>query len=176
MATIEPVRLDDQTPQGEMLREHENRVAGYLNFFGTLANSRAAFNAYLGSVSELRNGVLPTELGIQIALTVSNEIGSPYCINAYKSLAAKHGVSPYESALNASGISTDSKTGLILAFVRKLISEFGRIKRSEIELLRAQRISDEEILEIIVHTVLNMAAGMVNHVAGTELENHDDSA
>lgn len=170
MATIEPVRLDEQTSKGDLLREYESRVSGHLNFFGTLANAPAIFNAYLGAASALGTGVLSDELSIQIALTVSNEIGSPYCVNAHKNMAEKCGVSTAESDLNVSGISSDSKTGLILAFVRKLINQHGEVKGSEIDLLCAQGVTDEELLEIIGHTVLNMGASMVNQIAGTELD------
>lgn len=61
MATIKPVSLDDQTPNGELLREQKDRVAGHLNFFGTLANSPAVFNGYLSAASSLGQGVLSDE-------------------------------------------------------------------------------------------------------------------
>lgn len=170
MAIIKPVGIDDPTPNGELLREQKDRVSGHLNFFGTLANSPAVFNGYLSASSALGQGVLPDELGVQIALTVSMEIGSPYCVSAHKSIARKHGVSDFESDLNVSGISSDSKTGLILDFVRRLIRTNGQVKSGEIQLLRSTGITDEEILEIIGVTALNMASAMVNHIAGTEIE------
>ena len=170
MPTIKPVRLDDQTPNGELLREHKDRVAGHLNFFGALANAPAVFNGYLSASSALGQGVRSDELSIQIALTVSNEIGSPYCINAYRNIAKKHGVSNFESELNISGISSDSKTGLILDFVRQLTRTNGQVRAGEIQLLRSTGITDEEILEIVGNTVLNMASAMINHIAGTEIE------
>lgn len=109
-------------------------------------------------------------MSIQIALTVSNEIGSPYCVNAHKNIAQKYGVSDFESDLNISGISSDSKTGLILDFVRRLIRTNGQVKEGEISLLRSTGVTDEEILEIIGNTVLNMGSAMINHIAGTEIE------
>ena len=170
MAIIKPVTLRDEGPQGELLRDNKDRVSGHPNFYGTLANSPAMFNGYLSAASALKTGVLPDELAVQIALVVSSELKSPYCLKAHKELAEKQGVSAHETDLNMSGISSNSRTGLILAFVRNLVQCYGNVKATEIELLRAQGVTDEEILEIIGHTALNVASGMVNLVAGTEIE------
>ena len=168
MPTIKPIDKNAPTNEAKVYASFEDRFDKVPNFFGTLANSSAALQAYVAVTAELDDGELGLVLSEQIALAVAGEHSSEYCAAVHTRVAKEIGIDHEEAALNIQGISSNRKTGLILQFVVKLIRLGGKLSASDINLLRDQGITDGEIVEIIARTGLATFSNMLNNVAQTE--------
>lgn len=140
------------------------------NLISTLAQSPAAANAYLVFSGALAKGSLPRKLQEQIALVVGETNSCEYCLAAHTLLGGKAGLTPEETLAARGAESGDPKTGAALGFVKKVVTERGRVTDHDVAALRQYGYTDGDIAEIVANTALNIFTNYFNHVAGTVVD------
>lgn len=158
---------DDIVGMLDMVRSQFNMVP---NVIGVMANSPATLKAYLGLSGALSEGVLSAKLREQIALTVAGINQCSYCASAHTVSGKQAGLDSQEMALNLAGASVDKNTHTALSLVRQIVECRGQIGDTYLVLAHTHGFSNEEILEIFSHTMLNMFTNYLNHLARTEID------
>ncbi|CAN5277009.1 hypothetical protein BH24ACT16_BH24ACT16_02770 [soil metagenome] len=80
MPRIDPVDENNMPEASEPLMEQAKQATGgtVINYFAEMANSPAAFEAYLGFSGGLSKGKLPQELTEELSISVSDFNGCRY--------------------------------------------------------------------------------------------------
>lgn len=166
-------KLETATAPGkaaELLAAVKKQMGGVPAILQTMAQSPAALAGYLGFAGGLAGGMLSPALREQIALTVAGVNACDYCASAHTALGRRAGLSSEELALNLKGESTDARTSAALAFVGAIVDAQGHIAEADLAEVRAAGYGNEEIVEMIAHTALNIFTNYFNHIAATEID------
>ncbi len=154
----------------DLLGDVKAQMGGVPNLILTLAHSSAALGGYLGLAGALGNGVLDPKLREQIAVAVAGANACDYCASAHTMLGKNAGVSKDELARNLSGASADAKTAAALVFVTKIVRQHGHLADSDLAAIRGADFSEEQIIEMVGHTAMNIFTNYFNHIAATEID------
>lgn len=154
----------------DLLTTVKKQMGGVPNILATMAQSPAALGGYLGLAGALTGGKLPAKLGEQLALTVAGANRCDYCASVHTALGAKAGLDDEELRKNLRGDSADSRTASALRFAGRIIETRGHVSDADLDDVRQAGFSDEEIVEIVAHTAMNIFTNYFNHVAGTEID------
>ncbi|MGI9336173.1 MAG: carboxymuconolactone decarboxylase family protein, partial [Gammaproteobacteria bacterium] len=146
------------------------QMGGVPNILATMAQSSAALGGYLGFAGALAEGKLSAQLREQIALTAAGANQCDYCASVHTAVGGKSGIAADELNRNLYGTSSDPKVQGALRFVTRLISARGNVSDEDIALVRRAGFSDEEIVEIVANTTLNIFTNYFNHFAGTDID------
>jgi alkylhydroperoxidase family enzyme len=126
------------------------------HFHQLLAKSHAALKGYLGLQSALTNGRLGYRLRDLIAIFIAEEHGSAYLLSAYVAAARRAGIDEDEIVDARHGRAADARTNAILRFVNALVHAHGNVNELELARLRAARVDDCDIVEIISNVGLQL--------------------
>lgn len=170
MPVINPLSAAGDTPAGDILNTVKARFGMVPNIFATMAHSPALLQGYLGYSDALNQGVLSAAVREQIALAVAGENECDYCASAHTAMARGAGVSAEEATRNLRGEAADGRVAAILTFVRSVVKNRGHIDAAAVAVLRAQDVSDAELVEIIAHIGVNLFTNYFNHVVGTDID------
>jgi uncharacterized peroxidase-related enzyme len=132
------------------------------NMFRAVANSPAALKSMWGAFGALGGGVIPAQLGEQIAVAVADRNACHYCLAAHTALGRKAGVSAADMAAAQSGESPDPRTAAALRFALRLVDARGQVDAADVQALRAAGFDDAHIVEIVAHVALNLFTNYVN--------------
>lgn len=130
--------------------------------FRAVANSPAALTSMWGSFGAYGSGSLGAALGERIAVAVADRNACAYCLAAHTALGRAAGVSRDEMRAAQAGESTDPRTVAILAFALKLVDARGQVSADDVQALRDQGVSDEEIVEVVGQVALNIFTNYIN--------------
>lgn len=153
-----------------LLAAVEHQMGGIPNILATMAHSPAALGAYLGFSGALARGRLPSALREQIALAVAGANRCDYCASVHTALGTRIRIPADELARNLRGDSADTKTRAALRFSSRIIEDRGDVPDEELAAVRRAGYSEEEIVEIVANTALNIFTNYFNHIAGTEID------
>lgn len=171
MPRIERIDEAQAAPRtAELLATVRKQLGGVPNILGTLAQSPAALSGYLGLAGGLATGRLSPRLREQIALAIAGANQCDYCASAHTALGRRVGIETDELERNLEGISIDDAVQAALLFARRIIATRGRVDDHDLKSVRSAGYSDEEIVEIVGHTALNVFTNYFNHVAGTDID------
>lgn len=165
--------LDPTTTDGQrraLLDEITGAFGATPAMFRVVANSTAALQSMWGSFGALGGGVLPAKLGEQIAVAVADRNRCDYCLAAHTALGRKAGATREEMAEAQAARSQDPRTAAILAFALELVDDRGAVSSATLDELRAQGVSDEELVEVIAHVALNLFTNYVNVALETPID------
>ncbi|MEP3225619.1 MAG: carboxymuconolactone decarboxylase family protein [Parasphingorhabdus sp.] len=165
---IDPVTTSNEAV--ELLNEVKSNMGMVPNIIATMANSTTLLKGYLGLSGTLGNGLLGNQLTEQIALAVAGANQCDYCASAHSALGSMAGIEDNELADNLRGNSSDPKTKLVLDFVNDIVKAKGRVSDTSLVLMHSNGFSNEEILEIFGHVMLNIFTNYFNHLVGTEID------
>lgn len=158
--------VDPDTTTGrtkEQLDEIKAAFGTVPAMFKTVANSPAALTSMWGAFGAFgSSSALGAALGEQIAVAVANRNACEYCLAAHSALGRKAGVSRDVMAAAQVGESDDPRTAAILAFALELVEKRGQLEAEDVERVRAQGVSDEEIVEIVAQVALNLFTNYLN--------------
>jgi len=138
--------------------------------FRATANSPAALKMMWGGFGALGAGVIPAQLGEQIAVAVADRNGCDYCLAAHTAIGRKAGLSTEQLRHAQAGESADPKTQAALRFALKLVETRGQVGEADTQALRAAGFSDEELVEIIAHVALNLFTNTVNNALAVPVD------
>ena len=172
MPNISPVDTHNAGPSQKMLDTVQQKLGKVPNLLATMAHSPASLEYYLAAGAALDNGVLGGQLREKIALAVAGANRCDYCASAHTFLARSLGVDEAEASRNLAGESSDRRTQAILRFARAVVRDRARMvdNASELNRLRNEGVTDEEIIEIVANVVANIYTNYVNHIADTQID------
>lgn len=130
--------------------------------FRAVANSPAALTSMWGSFGAFGAGRLGPALSEQIAVAVANRNSCEYCLAAHTVLGRKAGVSHDAMLAAQTGESEDPRTEALLGFAVKLVEERGQVSAHDVQTLRDQGWTDEDIVETIGQVALNLFTNYLN--------------
>lgn len=157
--------IDSTNATGErqaLLAQIHGAFGATPNMFKAVANSTAALKSMWGAFGALGSGVIPAQLGEQIAVAVANRNACEYCLAAHTVLGRKAGATDDELSAAQSGQSADPKTAAALRFALQLVEARGQVSESDVQAVRKAGFSEEEIVEILAHVALNLFTNYVN--------------
>lgn len=151
------------TPSRQALLDDIHQAFGATPaMFRAVANSPAALRSMWSAFGALGGGVIGARLGEQIAVAVANRNACAYCLAAHTALGQKAGLSAEALAEAQQGRSDDPRTAAALRFALRLVDARGQVGDADLQALRAQGFTDEEIVEILAHVALNLFTNYVN--------------
>ncbi|MCK2025024.1 peroxidase-related enzyme [Microbacterium sp. SSW1-47] len=130
--------------------------------FRAVANSPAALTSMWSAFGAYGGGSLGAALSEQIAVAVANRNSCGYCLAAHTALGKKAGLSADALAAAQEGTSEDPRTAALLTFALAVVEQRGQVSSAEVDSVRAQGWSDEEIVETIGQVALNLFTNYVN--------------
>jgi uncharacterized peroxidase-related enzyme len=140
------------------------------NLHRVFGNSPAALEGYLNFSGALAGGVLSAKLREQIALAVAEINYCGYCLSAHTYIGGLVGLSEREITDARKVTASDERTAAILAFVRSITVQRGELGEAEFTALRAAKLTDEEIVEIVANVSINILTNYLNRVALTVVD------
>ena len=167
-----PATIADAPAASQPLLEAVQKQLGVVpNLFRLVANSPAALKGWLDFSGALGKGMLPAQTRERIALAVAQINGCNYCLSAHtylgKNLAK---LDDAEIAANRRGGSRDPKADAAVRFAASVARERGHVGEGDVRALRMAGYDDAQIIEIVMHVVLNTLTNYVNEVAETEID------
>lgn len=141
------------------------------NLHRLLASSPAALDGYLALSGALGRGELDLATRGRLALTVAEANGCDYCLAAHTFIGKNLlKLSDAELAANRDASSSDAKSQAALRFAADVVRERGHVSDASLQAVKAAGFSQAQVLEIVMHTVLNTLTNYVNTVAKTDLD------
>lgn len=163
MSRVPLITPNDTTPDRQAVLSQVHAAFGATpNMFKAVANSPAALKSMWGSFGALAGGVIPAQVGEQIAVAIANRNACEYCLAAHTMLGRKAGASGAEMSAAQDGNSEDPKIAAALRFALRVVEGRGQIADSDVQDLRNAGYGDEEIVEILAHVALNLFTNYVN--------------
>jgi uncharacterized peroxidase-related enzyme len=171
MSRIEVV--DPQTATGEtktLLDAVQAKLGVTPNFLRVLANSPAALSAFLGLYGIAENGRLDLQTRERIAVALAQQNRCEYCLSVHSAMGGQVGLSGNEIAANREGSSRDGKAAAAVAFARALVEHTGEVSNADLEAVRNAGYGDAEIVEIIVHSGMNVLTNILGKASRVEID------
>jgi len=141
------------------------------NMFRLIATSPAALEGYLSLSGALNKGALPAATRERIALAIAEVNGCGYCLSAHTYVGETFAkLDDDEILANRRGTSKDAKADAAVHFAAKVARERGHVGESDVRAVKAAGYDDAQVLEIVLHVVLNTLTNYVNEVAKTEID------
>ncbi|MEQ8710757.1 MAG: carboxymuconolactone decarboxylase family protein [Rhodospirillales bacterium] len=153
-----------------LLTAVRRQMGGVPNIIATMARSSAALAGYLELSGALAGGCFSAAEREQIALAVAGANGCDYCASAHTAVGGMTGLKPGELSLNLTGQSENSRVAAVLRFVTRIVTTRGRVSDDDLQMARKSGLSEEEIVETIALTVLNIFTNYLNHIADTDID------
>ena len=171
MPRIQPVNIESaQGATAEVLNATKKKMGMVPNIVGTMANSPAVANAYLGFSGALAGGSLPAALREKIALVVGQENSCDYCLSAHTAIGKMSGLSEDDILQARRGTASNSQDAAAIEFARKLVANRGNVADADLEAVRSAGFGDGEIAEIVANVALNLFTNYFNHVTDPEID------
>jgi uncharacterized peroxidase-related enzyme len=167
-----PATIDAAPAAARPLLEGIKKQYGVVpNMFRLIANSPAALEGYLGMFGALNKGALPAPTRERIALAVAEINSCNYCLSAHtyfgKNLAK---LDDAEMIANRNGASSDPKAEAAIRFAVKIARERGHVSEDDLHALKSAGYDDAQVIEIVLHVVLNTWTNYINVAAQTDID------
>jgi AhpD family alkylhydroperoxidase len=137
---------------------------------GVLSRSPAALAGYLGLHRGLAKGRLSAVEHCLVALAVAQRSSSSYCLSVQTRLARRAGLTDDQILAAREGCAADGRQVALLFLAGKLVINRGELADADVAAVRQAGISDAEIVEVIGHVALNLAAASISHAARLKLD------
>ena len=171
MQTIQPIQDEHRDFRTQRLFDVVRGELGLTeNMVKTMAQSPAALEGYLNLNGALNNGALDPQLREQIALTVAQVNRCVPSLAAHISLGRKAGLTDVRIMASQDACAADSRSDAALKFVRDLVIRRGDLLADNLRRLREEEYRNEEIVEMVALTALNIFENYFNRVADTDFD------
>ena len=141
-----------------LLEEMQRRFGVALNLFGSMAESPALLEAYVGLSKVFERSALNELHQTIVLLTVSRYHQCHYCMAAH-SVGADAAKVPYEIT-----------EAIRRHFTQHLVERRGWAEPHEVDELLAAGFSRAQLLDVIVGVALKTLSNYTNHIAGTAVD------
>ena len=171
MTRIQPLEPQQANGKTKELYEAVKKKMGSIpNLIKTLGRAPAALETYLNMGQALGQGVLGPKVREQIALAVGETNECEYCISAHSAIGKMVGLEDDEIVRSRRVSCTNPKTDALLKFAQRIVKKRGQVTDEDMREVREAGNTDEEIIETIAHTAMNIFTNYFNHVAGTRVD------
>jgi uncharacterized peroxidase-related enzyme len=168
MSRVDPISPENAT--GEV-KEIFNSMGNVINIFRCMANSPATLKGFLELNKAASKTSLSPEVRELIALALAESNHCQYCLSAHTTAASMKLHLPDNDILNArKGVAKDPKTTAILEFVKKIADKRGNVTDSDVTSLKKIGVTDQELVEIILVTMVNMFTNYFNLIVDTKID------
>ena len=154
-----------------LLEGAKKQLGSEPNVFRVIANSPAALEGFFGLNAALVKGAIDGKTRERIALAVAEVNGCGYCLSAHtylgKNLAK---LDDAEMTANRNGASNDTKADAALRFAVAVVKARGHVSDADVAAVKAAGYDDAQIVEIVMHVVVNTLTNYVNEVAQTAID------
>ena len=167
-----PSTIDASPTASQPLLEAVKKQLGVVpNLFRVVANSPAALEGFLGLSGALGRGKLDARTRARLALVVAEQNGCDYCLSAHTYLGknATH-LDDAELDANRDARSSDPRAAAALRFAAEVVRTRGHVTDDDLRAVKEAGYDDAQVIEIVLHVVLNTLTNYVNVVAGTEID------
>ena len=137
------------------------------NAIRVLANSSTALQAWWAFERALDRSALPPSLREQLALSTAGANGCGYCIGLHSAVAGRLGVGDDDIAEAIEGGSSDPAAAAVLRFARAAQATNGAVLDADLDEVRAARIDDGRLVEILAVVAINTFTNACNRLAET---------
>lgn len=167
-----PASIDAAPETTRPALEVVNKQLGTVpNLFRLLASSPAALNGYLGLADALGKGELDAKTRARLAMTVAESNGCDYCLSAHTFLGKNMmRLDDAELTANRDAASSDPKATAALRFAAQVVRTRGHVSDAELNAVKAAGFNQAQVLEIVMHTIVNTLTNYVNTVAQTDID------
>ncbi|MBX7221963.1 MAG: carboxymuconolactone decarboxylase family protein [Blastocatellia bacterium] len=165
--------LDPQATTGKaknLLDAVKTKLGIVPNMMRTMAHGPAALEGYLNFSGALATGTLSPKVREQIALAVAEANYCEYCLSAHTAIGKMVGLTDTEILSSRTATVVDPKTQAILKLAFAIVRNRGEVSQAEIEAVRQNGVTNEEITEVIANVALNIFTNYFNHIARTEVD------
>lgn len=170
-ARLSPISIEKADGELKTLYSEIKKNIGALpNIYQYMGNSPVILQGFLSMGEVAGKTSLSPQLREQIALTVAQANDCTYCLSAHTLLGGKVGLQGEQIMQARKGDSKDSKTKAILRFVKKMVDSKAKASDEDVSLLKAEGVSDQEVVEIIFIVNLNLFTNYFNHIVNTPID------
>ena len=171
MPRILPLEPSKTAPEAKAVLDHVQSSLGVVpNMMRTLARSPAALQAYAAFSGSLKKGRLGAAIHENIALAVAEANRCDYCLSAHAVIGRKAGLSEQAVAEARRGTPSDPRAAAAVCFARKLAGTNGDATDADLVALRAAGLTDDDAIEILAATALNVYTNWFNHLARPDID------
>jgi alkylhydroperoxidase family enzyme len=135
-----------------------------------LARSPAALAGYLGLQNGLMQGRLSAPERCLVGLMVAQRSGSSYWLSVQARLAQQAALTKDQIRAAREGCADTDRVVALLFLAGKLVTNRGELAPADLDAVRQAGLSDSEIMEVIFHVALNLAAASASHAARLRLD------
>jgi uncharacterized peroxidase-related enzyme len=168
---VHPVPTEQATPEvSQLYGQIKKKMQTVPNIFKNMGHSAPVLQGYLALSDAAERTSLSPALREKICLTVSQANNCPYCLAAHTILARNAGVAHPDILQARQGIASHPKEKAILTFVKCVVDQRGNVSDTDIQNLKNAGVTDQELVEIILITQVNMFTNYFNLITGTELD------
>jgi len=173
MKTLQPLTIANAPEGSKSTLESIQKGFGFIpNLMATFANSPAVLNGYMAMDHAWEQSSLsPTDRQL-ILLTVSVENSCKYCTAAHSTiLNAMMKVDPkIVKAIRSKSSIGDAKKDALVAVVRELVSERGRISEATQKRFEDQGYTSVQLMEVLIGLALKTISNYLDHFNPTEID------
>jgi uncharacterized peroxidase-related enzyme len=168
--TAIPARDDAPAEAQQLLDAIAKQLRFVPNMYRAASTSPNALTGMMSFKMAISSALDPRTL-TRIALAVSQINECQYCLSLHTHLGMNYsGLSPVEMMLNRQGISHNKKTRTLLSFVQKVVRERGKVTKIDLQSMRDDGYSDEQIVEIVTASVYYVFTNLINNVFDIDVD------
>lgn len=165
MTRITPVSKEKASSKVKPLFEAIEKKLGRIpNIFLNMGNSSAVLEGYLSLSKAADDSTLSPKLREQLALVIGEANKCNYCLSAHSAIGKSIGLAETAITDARKGLASDKKEQAILQFAKKAVEKRGLISKEEVEALKKEGVTDQELTEIILIIALNTFTNYFNHI------------
>ncbi|BCG02559.1 alkyl hydroperoxide reductase AhpD (plasmid) [Paraburkholderia sp. PGU19] len=167
-----PIPPRDQTPADSLVTlDGFKKLFGFVpNVFAVIAQSPHALAAFKGLQIPLEK-TLNAGMRDRIALAVSEVNGCEYSVRAHSYIGVRLSkLDAAELEMSRYGGSNDPRTEAAVSFAKRVTETRGKIKETDLKVIRDAGWTDAQIIEIVCRTAQILYVNFVNNVFHTEID------
>ncbi len=169
MPRLNVIEPKDATGKAKQLWEGPLK-GKHLNIFKGLANSGAAFNAYVQFSGALKEGQLSDAEREVIALAMGELNNCDYCLAAHTMVAKGAGLDADTVLKIRQGEPDDPKHQALVTLTHRLAEGRGWVEEADLEAFKQAGYDDGAIVEVVAAVALNTFTNYFNHLNETEVD------
>jgi uncharacterized peroxidase-related enzyme len=165
---IDPANATGKT--AELLAGVKQGLGVVPNMFRVTANSPAALELLVNFYAAAAKTSLPAKLREELAIALAEQNGCDYCLSAHHQLGKKAGLSDADMAQARELRSVEPKFEAALRFAAKVAETRGQVSDADHAALRSAGFTEQETVELVLVTLLNIFTNTVNNVLRTDID------
>ena len=145
---------------------------GFLpNFYGVMAESPQAYNAYQAISEQFRRTSLGTKAQQIVWLTASRENGCHYCMAVHSAAAIRSGVdSAVVDAVRQGKPIEDERLEAVHRFTQAVVAQHGHLIDEQVKAFTDAGFTQRQILDVLTGVATKTLSNYANHFADTPVD------